>query len=209
MPHSTEHHLEHAEHAQHAAHDPFDKRVAVTMAIVAAVLAAVSLMSHRKHNETLSLQIQSNKKKTEAANRWAQYQARSIRRNQFEAFLDMLPVTAQPDKAAEAKKVAGRMQAKVDEYRMPAEKDDPKDPQGLAGLMALAKALDDEAVKLEKDSEHVHHQGDRFDLAELFVELALVVCSVALLSKQRLFWYAGMAIGGVGVVLAGTAFFVH
>ena len=51
MSHGTEHHLEHAEHAQHQAHDPFDRRVAVSMAIMAAVLAGVTLASHRGHTE--------------------------------------------------------------------------------------------------------------------------------------------------------------
>jgi hypothetical protein len=37
-----EHHLEHAEHAQHAAHDPFDRRVTMTIAIIAAMLACVT-----------------------------------------------------------------------------------------------------------------------------------------------------------------------
>src|SRR5262249_57195037 len=55
MSHGTEHHLEHAEHVQHQAHDPFDRRVAMTMAIAAAVLAGVTMFSHRAHNETLRL----------------------------------------------------------------------------------------------------------------------------------------------------------
>ena len=47
MSHGMEEHLEHAEHAQHAAHNPFDRRVAMSMAIVAAVLACVAMLSHR------------------------------------------------------------------------------------------------------------------------------------------------------------------
>ena len=52
-------HMEHAEHAGHA-HDPFDKRVAVSIAIVAAVLAGVSMLGHRKHNEVLQLTTEAN-----------------------------------------------------------------------------------------------------------------------------------------------------
>src|SRR5262249_31054747 len=114
------------------------------------------------------------------------------------------------DKAAEAEKVAAKMQAKIDEYRMPAEAEkDPNDPQGLAGLMALARKIEKEAEQLEHDSHHAHEQGNRFDAGELFVELALVFCSIAVLSKQRGFWYSGIAMGVVGAVVAGTAFFVH
>ena len=52
-------HLEHAEHAEHA-HEPFDKRVAVSVAIVAAVLAGISMLGHRKHNEVLQLTTEAN-----------------------------------------------------------------------------------------------------------------------------------------------------
>jgi len=40
-------HVEHVEHQQHAAHSPFDRRVAMTMAIVAAMLAAVTAVTVR------------------------------------------------------------------------------------------------------------------------------------------------------------------
>src|SRR3954447_12947637 len=78
-------HLEHAEHAGHA-HDPFDKRVAVSVAIVAAVLAGISMLGHRKHNEVLQLQGDSNRRQTEAniyhtkaTDAWGEYQAVNIR----------------------------------------------------------------------------------------------------------------------------------
>ena len=51
----THEHLEQAEHAGHGA-DPFTLRVAMTMAIIAAVLAAIALVGHRKHNEALQRQ---------------------------------------------------------------------------------------------------------------------------------------------------------
>ena len=44
--------MEHAEHAVHAAHDPFDRRVSMTIAIVAAALACITMLSHRAHNAT-------------------------------------------------------------------------------------------------------------------------------------------------------------
>src|SRR5207237_3555229 len=83
MTHGTEHHLEHAEHVQHHAHDPFDRRVAMTMAIVAAVLACGGMLSHRTHNETLKLHIMANDDITEASTRWGYYQAKHNRGYQY------------------------------------------------------------------------------------------------------------------------------
>src|SRR5690349_7982327 len=59
-------HLEHAEHAGHAA-DPFDRRVAVSVAVVAALLAGISMLGHRKHNEVLQLQGDANRLTTQAS----------------------------------------------------------------------------------------------------------------------------------------------
>ena len=60
---------EHAEHAR----DPFDKRVAATMAMVAAALAFVSVAGHfYTTRELINQQL--------ASDQWAWYQAKSIRR---------------------------------------------------------------------------------------------------------------------------------
>ena len=58
-----EHQIEHAEHAAHAAGDDFNRMVTMSIAIVAAILAGVTMLGHRLHNETLisqgeALQIQ-------------------------------------------------------------------------------------------------------------------------------------------------------
>jgi hypothetical protein len=73
----TEHHLEHAEHAHHAAHNPFDRRVTMSIAIIAAMLACVTMLSHRAHNATLQLHIEANDNFTLATNKWTYYQEKT------------------------------------------------------------------------------------------------------------------------------------
>src|SRR6476646_9458467 len=100
---NTNEHLEHAEHAEHHASDPFNQRVAVSMAIVAALLAGISMVGHRTHNKVLQLQGDSNRYRTEAAtaeveksNLFAWYQSKRLRQSQFEtsaATAELLPVT--------------------------------------------------------------------------------------------------------------------
>src|SRR5579863_4610119 len=102
MAEGPEEHLEHAEHAQHAAHNPFDRRVTVSIAVVAAILAAVTMAGHQAHNETLRLQGNAIKEqslvgiyRTDTANQYAFYQAKKNRGVMYEAFLDfvsMLPL---------------------------------------------------------------------------------------------------------------------
>src|ERR1700741_3019948 len=64
------------------AKEPFEKKVAATMAILAAFLAVVSVLGHIMTTEELLLQ-------QKASDQWSYYQAKSIRRYQSEVARDL------------------------------------------------------------------------------------------------------------------------
>jgi hypothetical protein len=101
MSHGPEDHIEHAEHAVHAAGDAFNRTVTMSIAIVAAVLACVTMLGHRAHNETLrlqgealELQTKASIKSTETANKWAYYQGKNTFDLLSEIALDTLHVVS-------------------------------------------------------------------------------------------------------------------
>ena len=202
MTHGTQHNLEHAEHAQHHAHDPFDKRVAMSMAIVASVLACVSMLSHRAHNETLQLHILANDDITEASNKWGYYQAKKNRAYMYSADAELLAVTAKdnsnPDAASLAQKQIADWKSRANKY----EKDSKE-------IEDEARGLGEKAEEKEHHAELVHHRADRLDYGHLGLELALVLCSIAVLTKQRSFWFSGIAVGALGAVVAFSSFLMH
>ena len=202
MTHGTEHHLEQAEHVGHHAHDPFDRRVAMTMAIVAAVLACAGMSSHRAHNETLKLHIMANDDITEASNRWGHYQAKKNREYMYLADARLLAVMAkdnsQPDTANQAEEQIADWNSKADQY-----KSDTKT------IEHQARHLGDSAEDKHHQAETVHHRADRLDCGHLGLELALVLCSIAVLTKQRGFWYSGIGVGLFSAVAAASSFFLH
>jgi hypothetical protein len=69
----------------------------------------------------------------------------------------------------------------------------------------LAEA-EGKANDLQKDVRHAERKANRFDLSEALLEIGLVVTSVTLLTKMRLFWYIGIAFSLVGVASAVSAF---
>ena len=199
MSHGPEHHLEEAEQAQHAVHNPFDRRVAMTIAIVAAALACVTMLGHREHNDTLRLQTEADIHHTQAADKWAEFQANNIRDHAYQANLELLRVIPKDRSSAAARQeVENNWQQKVGEYG-----------KKLPGLKKEAEDFVEEAKRLQKESEEAHHRATRFDLGELGVELALVLCSIAVLTKRAPFWYSGIGIGAVGFVVALTGFLLH
>jgi Domain of unknown function (DUF4337) len=171
------------EHAEHAKHDPRLAPVTLTMAVLAVLLAAAALLGHRTHTEEIVLQ-------NKVTDQWAFYQAKNIRRHNDELFADLTSVIASKDAEA-AGKLREKYTAEAERYR---------DEQ---------KELDAKARELEQETELARRKADRFDLGEVFLEIALVITSITLLSGRRLFWHLGLFLGAAGVLIAVSAWAVH
>ncbi|MGP0074333.1 MAG: DUF4337 domain-containing protein [Bryobacteraceae bacterium] len=79
------------------AREPFDKKVAATMAILAAALAVVSVMGHIMTTEELLVQ-------QKASDQWSYYQAKSIRRYQSEVARDIFAGMKMKDQSTQYQK---------------------------------------------------------------------------------------------------------
>ncbi|MGD1157570.1 MAG: DUF4337 domain-containing protein [Terriglobia bacterium] len=181
MSHEEVHEMQ--EHAEHAHHDPSLLPVTFTMAVLAVVLAATSLQGHRTHTEELLLQ-------NKATDQWAYYQAKNIRRHTYELFLDLLSVSAVKD-TEQANKVKEKYTKEVERYR---------DEQN---------EIESEARTLENEVHLERRRANRFDLGEVCLEAAIVIASLTLLTKRRLFWQLGILMGVAGLGVALTGFLVH
>jgi hypothetical protein len=169
----------HLEHGD----NPFTLPVSVTISILAVLVAGATLLGHRAHTEELLLQSQ-------ATDQWAYYQAKNIRLHEVQAVADMLGALAPQDKEKTA--TLREKYAKEGE-RYSGEKDD----------------ISDKAKELEKERDRVSRRADRFDGGEALLEVGLVICSITLLTKRRVFWFFGMLIGAAGVVMALTGLSLH
>ncbi len=171
------------ERAEHGAHDPSMAPVSLTMAIVAVALAIVSLLGHRAHTEETILQ-------NKTSDSWAYYQAKNIRmhEDEIEADRDSIMVATDTQKAAQMR---DKYKGEADRYR--SDKND----------------IQIEAQNLESETAREGRRADRFDLGEVFLEVALVVTSITLLSGRRLFWYSGIVFSVIGIVAASTSLLVR
>jgi hypothetical protein len=171
------------EHAEHAKHNPSLAPVSLTMAVLAVLVAVVSLLGHRAATEAVLNQ-------SKASDQWAYFQAKNIRGHEDKLFANLTAII--PVSNAEAL-------AKLhEEYLAEAEKY--KDEQ---------KEIESEARKLEQEVALEQKRTDRFDLAEVFLEIALVITSITLLSGRRLFWQFGLLLGTIGIVVSMTGFLMR
>ncbi len=171
------------EHAEHGSHDPSLMPVTFTMAVLAVVLAAISLLGHRAHTEELLFQ-------SKATDAWAYFQAKNIRLHTYELYLDLLSVTAVKD-AERAEKIKEKYAHQVEQYK------------------EELKEGDAEAHALEREVEFESRRGNRFDLGEVFLEASIVIASLTLLTKRRWFWLLGILMGAVGLGVALTGFLIR
>ena len=202
--------MEHAEHIEHAGHaGDFGGIVAVSMSIIAAMLAVVTMLSHRSHNETIllhsdanRLQTQANVMHTQASDTWAFYQAKRIRVSEYKAFLQMLPIFANDPSAPGVEAARKDWQGSIERYEGDG-KDELKDLQKRAsGLTSQAERLAAESLVKLEHAEVSHAKSTRFDLGELGVELGVVLCSIAVLTKSRRFWASAITVAALGIVVA-------
>jgi Domain of unknown function (DUF4337) len=98
------------------AKEPFDKKVAATMAILAAFLAVVSVLGHILTTEELLSQ-------QKASDQWSYYQAKSIRRYQSEVTRDLFAGMKLSDQSAQYQKNAEKYRKDDDDIQ--------KEAQGL------------------------------------------------------------------------------
>ena len=167
------------EHDKH----PLTIPVSVTISILAVLGAVVTLLGHRSHTEELLFQAK-------ATDQWAYYQAKDIRLHEMEAVADMLGLLAPSDKEKTA--------AAHEKYLKEAER-----------YRKDKETISERAKELEAERDLASHRADRFDAGEVFLEMGLVICSITLLTKRRFFWFSGIAIGAVGVIVAITGLLLH
>jgi hypothetical protein len=175
--------MELKEHAEHGSEEHNLAPVTLTMAILAVLVASVTLLGHRAHTEEVLLQ-------SRAADQWAYYQAKEIRRRNYELFLDELSIFSLQD-SAHADAIKEKYAKEVERYG-----------EELKDIQAEAKKAEAE-VKVEEA------RADRYDLGEVLLEAALVICSITLLTRKKIFWYLGILLGLAGIVTGIMGWMVH
>ena len=164
------------EHAEHGAHEASMRPVAFTMSVLAVLVAITTVLGHRTHTEAV---LDQNK----ATDQWNEYQAKKIRSyntSLADKLLSEIPVIDK-DKAEKTEKEWSDHQAKWN--------DDLKGDQ-------------EKAESLEKKVEEAEARANRFDLGEALLEIGLVVTSVTLLTRSRIYWFLGLIFAAGGILSA-------
>src|SRR5258708_19879763 len=70
-------------------------------------------------------------------------------------------------------------------------------------------SISEKAKEQERERDLLRAKADRFDAGEGILEIALVICSLTLLTDKKFFWYAAMLIGAFGIAASLGGFLHH
>lgn len=132
-----------------------------------------------------------------ASNRWEHYQAKSTKGYMYQMAVDKLELDlkAMGPKVDEA--VRKDFQAKIADYQ-----------KEIARYEKEKKEISDEAKKYEGIRDDAQKHGGAFGLAIIFLQVAILFCSISALMKKKELWVLGCIVGAVGIVYFVDGFFL-
>ena len=156
----------------------FSKRVTQLIALSALVLAICATFSSLKAGAFSSKAILAQ---NAASNGWAYYQSKSLKENTYKVQLNHMKLAAATLDPVETPKLMKKYQETIDRYK------------------AEEKEIMQEARAAEERRDKSLELNKGFAGALTFLQIAILLTSLAALVKQIWFWYAGLAVGAVGI----------
>jgi hypothetical protein len=159
------------------------RQVSLVISVLAVMVAMVTVLGHRTHTEAVLMQ-------TRAADQWNLYQAKKIRQGQITTAADLLSLQPSSNDAA--------VQKKLGDYKSHMQKWDSE-------LVEEQSRAED----LEHEVDHAERRADRYDLGEALLQIAVVLSSITLLTRQKAYFLLGALLGLAGLLLAASALLIH
>ena len=159
------------------------KTISLAISILAVLVAMVTVLGHRTHTEAVLMQ-------SRAGDQWNQYQAKKIRMDNLSVTVDLLGTQPTTNPAATASKLA-EYKAHIEKWK--------KD---------LAEEQE-QAREFEHDVNRSERQAARYDLGEALLQIAVVLSSITLFTRNRAYFTLGLVIGLVGLIIAASALLVR
>lgn len=188
-----------AEVAEDGKDDRFRNRAALLIAILAAVLAIGGMGGGNATDDMIANNIA-------ASNTWQFFQAKNIRQTAYELAVADIEAALLTETNASRRDMLERQRvehlATIARYDSDPDKSAPADPLRGEGKAQLSARAADYEAKFDQASS----RDNNFDLAEVCLQLALVLGSVAILAMNRPILYASVALGGLGALLTLNGF---
>jgi ABC-type multidrug transport system fused ATPase/permease subunit len=163
-----------------------DKKVGIKIAIIAVIMAIVSSYGKNAANDMIINEVK-------ASNGYAWYQAKRIRSALNDQVIGQIDIDQLGQPTDAQREAMGKLKKKLQEKNAEYKKEN--------------EDILKEADNTKAEAALAGKKNDAFDRAEIALQVAVVLCSLTLLTGSQLFSRAGVLLAFVGVALAFMAFF--
>lgn len=161
--------------------DPTGQSVGVLAAVLAVLLAIVSIASHRTHTAAII-------HKATANDAWQHYQSTRVKYHNLDLGENLLAVFGVKNDAGD--KMLADYAAQKKKYE------------------AQSAQIQEEAQRAEDSAGSDEQRALRYDLGEGFLEIALVLASLYFISRKKMFPVMGVIAGLAGTAVAATGLLI-
>jgi hypothetical protein len=134
---------------------------------------------------------------TQASDQWAYYQAKSIKGYIYETQKEKFELELKSSGPKMPKSMGEEYRGRIDSYSKKIKKYEEE-----------KKQIEQEARKFESVKEDAQRHAQIFGMAVIFLQIAILLSSIAALLKKKIVWMLGLILGLVGVVYFMDGFFL-
>ena len=134
---------------------------------------------------------------TQASDQWAFFQSKSIKGYLYEMQKDQMEIQLKTVGGKLSPELAADYQQKINGYAFK-----------IAKYETEKGKIQVDAKKLEAVRDDAQRHSQAFGVAVIFLQIAILLSSIAALLKKKYIWVLGVAIGGYGILQFANGFFL-
>lgn len=156
------------------------------LALTTVILAVCATLSTFKGGGYSTRSVMSQ---TQASDQWAFYQAKSIKGYIYEMQKEKLELELAANQGKMSPAAAGDYRKKIEDYG-----------KKVAKYEGEKAGIQKEAKRFEQVRDDAQKHGQVFGIAVIFLQIAILLSSIAALIKKKYVWVIGMAVGAAGIL---------
>lgn len=162
------------------------------LALTTVILAVCATLSTFKGGGYSTRSVMSQ---TQASDQWAYFQSKSIKSYIYEMQRDKLELELKAAGKSLSPSVAADYAKRIDEYSKKIQKYDDEKTE-----------IQKEAKKFEEIRNDAQKHSQIFGVAVIYLQIAILLSSIAALIKKRNIWFLGVVVGLVGILYFANGF---
>lgn len=164
------------------------------LALTTVILAVCATLSTFKGGGYSTRSVMSQ---TQASDQWAYFQSKSIKSYIYEMQKDKLELEQMAAGSKMSKDIYEEYSRRIDDYSKKIAKYD-KEKLEIQG----------EAKKFESIRNDAQRHSQIFGVAVIYLQIAILLSSIAALMKKKVLWLSGVVVGAVGIVYFANGLFL-